>query len=247
MAKFVDALFDEIIRKLESVFKALEKMIRGLQDTINGILSFAKKVLTWVIEKIESLLNKIYAAWDKLVDTYNKVIRVISAPKTLHERSLSWLSDVKVPMSNYATAIGTDHLLRSRHWGGDAGDAYRDSVADQSQAGSQMATVADKTSDILEQCAEAGNVLYAAILAAVIEFQVGAAAAAVESATVVGIPVALATILAVAVVAATAVATAINAFTAFSNSISGGNRGFVQAMTEYTFGSKWPSATKYNA
>ena len=208
-------------------------MIRGLQDTINGILSFAKKVFTWVIERIESLLNKIYATWDKLVDTYNKVIRVISAPKTLHERSLSWLSDVKVPMNNYAEAIGIDHLLKPRHWGGDAGDAYRDSVADQSKAGSQMATVADKTSDILEQCAEAGNV-------------VGAAAAAVESATVVGIPVALATILAVAVVAATAVATAINAFTSFSNSISGGNRGFVQAMTEYTFGSKWPSATKYD-
>ena len=135
MAKFVDALFDEIIRKLESVFKALEKMIRGLQDTINGILSFAKKVFTWVIERIESLLNKIYATWDKLVDTYNKVIRVISAPKTLHERSLSWLSDVKVPMNNYAEAIGIDHLLKPRHWGGDAGDAYRDSVADQVKSG----------------------------------------------------------------------------------------------------------------
>lgn len=244
MPRFIDSLFDAIINKLHEVFNNIESKIRGLQSTINNILDWAENISQWITDRIESLLNKIYNAWNKAVEKYNDIMRAAQAPKVLHQRSLSWLQDVKAPLKNYVKDIGPNSVIRSYDWGGDAGDAYRDSVSDQSEAGTEMAGVADKTSQILEDCSEAGNTLYSAILAAYVTAVAGIAAAAVESATIVGIPAALATIVTVFGVAATAFATALNAFTSFSNSITGGNRGFVQAMTDYSYGSEWPSATK---
>jgi hypothetical protein len=246
MRRFINSLFEAIIKRIQKAFETIESFVRGIQSTVNRILSLAEKVFKWIVDKINAVLQKIYNAWDQIVQKLNEYMEAARAPITLHACSVSWIDSVNIPMGYYESAVGEDSLISEHYWGGEAGNAYRKSTNDQSAAGAQITELAEATSDTLEDCAMAGFVFYGAIAVAVAEIVGSIAAAAIETATVVGTVPALLTLLGGFLGALGAIGTAFAAFLAFEGSVLSGGRGFKKARAKFKR-PKWPSGTMIGA
>lgn len=157
----------------------LNDFASATNSTLNKwyIPGFVKDAVKWLAEKLIHLAE---AVWNKIVE----LMKGIAAPGYMIDYAWKWES-IKGTASGVASELSPEVVDISQDWKGQAATAYAEAIAPQSDAASQIGTIADKTSTSLAVCAAAGIAFYIALGIIIFQLLAALVAAIIAEGTIV--------------------------------------------------------------
>jgi hypothetical protein len=166
------ALTDELRSGVNKLSLKKEQLAPAAQKSADAwyIPQKIGDAIIWIAEKMEEL-----AKW--VLEKIDDALKAAMAPKTLYDISTDWVDKIEIPASAVQGQTDFKALQAPRHWKGDAGTLYLDSVRSQSPAAGRIGTIASQVSLSCTICAATGLVFYGALAAVLAKFIIGTIAA----------------------------------------------------------------------
>lgn len=181
---------EEMTNLFERGFQGLEDKARECADKFNAAVHHIngwRYVLGPTMFAIRPALDTIRDGLEKLFKLIRTAVEHHFPVVSLIWQSFNWVEKVQMPMNN----LSHQKTDLAYHWTGEASAKYQDKVTAQNDAINAVATKADNVSKWLMDIAKY-NIEYMTKLAEMATGFIGAlVAAAIESATVIGIPFAV--------------------------------------------------------
>jgi hypothetical protein len=166
------ALTDELRSGVTQLSQKKEELVPTAQKAGDAwyIPQKIGDAIVWIAEKMKEL-----AKW--VLEKIDDALKAAAAPVKLFDISTDWVDKIEIPVSAVQAQTDWKALQAPRHWKGDAGDLYLNSVRGQSAAAGRIGTIASQVSLSCTICASTGLVFYAALAAVLAKFIVGTIAA----------------------------------------------------------------------
>lgn len=226
-----------LIQQASDKSRELNQKIQEFFDKVNDALSWVPGFLSDLIEPIkqglEALQQKVKEFWDRV----NQLFQQPGSPTRLHQVAEEWVDKVGNVVGDISGQIGLDKMQTNLDWQGRGAEAYKATVPAQVSGLNAVKDLANQLRGSLDNLGNGIESFWTAIIAALIAFAVGAVAAIVGAATVVGIPVAVGAILTAAGVSIALITTAIVSVQSLTNTISTEQNTIAQKV--HDLGTEW--------
>jgi hypothetical protein len=159
---FSEAQYNATIIKLNQGLNDLSVKIGEVAPAANIILGdwwvpdFIKETIRWCAERIIEIA---LWTWNKI----NEVMVGLAAPVLFFSYAYEW-QNVRGIASGVTGQLKPEFMPAANHWSGSAATAYTKIIKPQGDAANKLATIADKTAQVLTVCACAGLAFYLAIV-----------------------------------------------------------------------------------
>ena len=166
-----EAAVDKINQGMDDMSAKMEQIPQVANSTIDHwyIPSFVAEGIIWLAEKMMELAQKI---WDKLVE----VLKGVAAPVTFFFNAQD-LDGAAASAQGVAANFADGQLVSRMEWSGAAALAYKDEVATQRNAATELGVIADQMAKSLVWAAVAGLLFYVGLGVIVVKFVIAMVAA----------------------------------------------------------------------
>lgn len=149
-----EAVVDKINEGITTVSAKIDEVIPAAEASIDHwyIPGFIKDAVMWLANETVSIAQEIWR-------TFTELLKGAAAPVIFFSDAWDW-DNIHGLASDVAGELSPTVMPSSRHWTGDAQQAYATIVPLQGAAASRIAAVADGTSSALNGCALAGLAFY---------------------------------------------------------------------------------------
>lgn len=165
---FSQTEYDAVVAKINSG-------MNDIKDKVRQVVPAAQAgVDHWyvpgaVASVVLGLADEVVRIATTLLDKLTELLEGVAAPVLFFFDAYGW-GDVKGLASDIAGDLDPNVMPSSRHWSGDAQQAYAKVIPRQAAAAMRIGAVADSTAIMLEICAGAGLAFYLALGAIVAQF-----------------------------------------------------------------------------
>ncbi len=161
----------------DAVVATINSGMNDIKDKVRQVVPAAEAgVDHWYVPDVVAgvvlgLADEVVRIATTLVDKLTELLEGVAAPVLFFFDAYAW-GDVKGLASDIVGDLNPDAMPSSRHWSGDAQQAYAKVLSDQAAAAMRIGAVADSTALALDLCAAAGLAFYLALGAIVAQFVV---------------------------------------------------------------------------
>lgn len=165
---FSQTEYDAVVAKINSGMNDIKDKVRQIVPAAEAGVDhwYVPGVVAGVVL---GLADEAVQIATTLLDKLTELLEGVAAPVLFFFDAYGW-SDVKGLASDVAGELDPMAMPSSRHWSGDAQQAYAKIIPDQAAAATRIGAVADSTATSLNVCAVAGLAFYVAIGAIVAQF-----------------------------------------------------------------------------
>lgn len=159
-----EAATNKINQGMADVSRKIDQIVPAAQAGVDHwyIPGFVKDAVLWLAQEAVGIAQNL---WNKITD----LLKGVAAPVAFFFDAFDW-ENLRGLAAGVAGEISPSVMPSSRHWTGDAQEAYAKIMPAQSTAATRIATIADSTGTALDVCAAAGVAFYVALGVIVAQF-----------------------------------------------------------------------------